>query len=77
MDRYPEHTWHPWRFRHVPRGYWNDVGNQRKYFDWLARELNVNKLDDWYQIGNEDVKQRDGAGILTSQYGNSLITGNK
>lgn len=33
---YSEVEWIPWKFSHVPRGFWNDINNQRKYLDWLG-----------------------------------------
>jgi hypothetical protein len=70
---FPEQQWHPWRFSQVPVGYWEDMENQRKYFDWLAKRLKITRPDDWYNVSLSDVKQEN-SGLLT-RYGNSLIKG--
>jgi hypothetical protein len=41
MNAYPNEDWKPWLLGKVTKNYWNDIANQRKYFDWLAKELNV------------------------------------
>src|SRR5690349_7835531 len=47
---FPETDWHPWKFQHgtVPRFFWKELSNQRKFFDELGKKLGVNSLDDWY-----------------------------
>lgn len=44
---HPEHDWLPWKFKLVPSSYWREKANQRRYLDWLARELNYSSRDDW------------------------------
>ncbi len=53
---YSEHEWFPWKFDRVPYGYWLDMGNQRKYMDWVANQLNYKEKDDWYKITVEVFK---------------------
>jgi hypothetical protein len=38
---YPEHEWIPWRFSQVSKGYWDDIQNQRLYFEWLQKKLSI------------------------------------
>ena len=40
----------PWLSARVPLNYWEDINNQKKYLNWLAKELNVEKLEDWYNV---------------------------
>ncbi len=47
---YPEYEWLPWRFSHVPNGYWDDMKNQRNFMDWVAGKLNFKNREDWYKI---------------------------
>jgi hypothetical protein len=47
---YPEYGWLPWKFASLPRKFWGDVKNQRKFIDWAAKELNVKEINDWYKI---------------------------
>jgi hypothetical protein len=45
---YPEYPWQVWRFKKVPKGFWDDVENVREYFEWLGKSFGVTHLDDWY-----------------------------
>jgi hypothetical protein len=47
---YPEHEFNEWRFVAAPRGWWNDIHNQRRYISWLEQEIGIKSLDDWYQM---------------------------
>ena len=49
-SEYPEHDWHAWKFDIVPRNFWNDLSNQRKFMDWISKELKIDKLSDWYNV---------------------------
>lgn len=61
---FPEHKWQPWRFDVTPAGFWDDIDNQRRFFEWLGSELNIHQLDDWYNIIPADVLNKGGGGIL-------------
>lgn len=47
---FPNHEWLPWKFGSVPKGYWESSENVKKYMNWLSRQLNVNKIEDWYNV---------------------------
>ncbi len=51
---YPEYEWLPWRFSYVPKGFWSDLKNQRKYLDWVATQLSMTNNNEnregWYKI---------------------------
>ncbi len=47
---YPSYVWQEWKFERVPDGFWKDMDNQIRFFDWLAIQLNVQGPDDWYFI---------------------------
>jgi hypothetical protein len=49
-ELYPEHNILPWKFHQVPKGYWDDKKNQRKFMDWLGQQLHITCFEDWYQI---------------------------
>ena len=36
---YPEHEWLPWKFSNTPKGFWEKKENQKKFFDWLGKEI--------------------------------------
>ena len=47
---YPEYDWLPWKFTVCPLGFWNDIANQRKFTEWVAKELNIKEMEDWYRV---------------------------
>lgn len=56
---------HPWEPNvpadaTLPRGYWADSENQRRYMDWLGNVLKVEKLSDWYRVKQREVVARGG-----------------
>ena len=58
QDLYPEFEWIPWLFKSgVPQGFWKDMENRRKYFEWLAPKLNVSQPSDWYQVNSSKIAQ--------------------
>lgn len=82
--------WHPWMFsrRKVPRSlrgltiqqgsseYWNDIGNRRKYFEWLANKLAVSHPEGWYSVKHNDIVQNVSfleSIHLTVQHGATLL----
>lgn len=46
----PEFNWLPWKFTRVPKDYWNEFQNQRKFVDSIAKQLNIQKMTDWYKV---------------------------
>ncbi len=43
---------------------WDQREHQKIYMEWLANELNLQELDDWYRVTIEDVSTRDGIPLL-------------
>jgi hypothetical protein len=62
---FPEKEWYPWMFGRVPKKYWEDHSNRKKFFDWLAKELKIVKKEQWYELNTHEVVQRGGGGLLT------------
>jgi hypothetical protein len=62
---FPEHEWLPWKFDQVPKRFWDDSKNQRKFLDWVAKELNVKDHNDWYKVTHKDIVSLGGSGLLT------------
>eukprot|EP01027_Heterolobosea_sp_BB2_P012233 GEZU01017744.1.p1 GENE.GEZU01017744.1~~GEZU01017744.1.p1 ORF type:complete len:473 (-),score=59.32 GEZU01017744.1:360-1778(-) len=60
---YPEHEWQPWRFSKMPSGFWNDVANQRRFFDFLAKVAfhvhePIEKLPEaWYTASLSEIEK--------------------
>ena len=47
---YPDYEWLPWKFDTVPRNFWLDVNNQRKFLEWAGKELKIKDMSDWYNV---------------------------
>ena len=49
-EAYPDYEWLPWKFAKIESKYWDDIANQRKFMDYLAKQLNMKDKSDWYNI---------------------------
>lgn len=80
-----EYRWIAWKFAKVPQGFWNSPNNQRLFFDWMAEDMNMKTLEDWYNVSvevcllhftlfNRNVKEveKRGGSILMQHFGGSL-----
>lgn len=62
---YPDHRWLQWKFvDNMPRGLWDNVQIQNDFVHHLARELKVNRMEDWYQVSQAQICQSGGSGLL-------------
>jgi hypothetical protein len=43
---------------HKAKGYWDDISNHVKFFDSVANDMGLHKLDDWYQVKAADLYKR-------------------
>jgi hypothetical protein len=59
------------RRRRMPRGFWENNINRIAKFDRLAKELNIQKLEDWYNVKQTTIFNKGGRGLLY-HFGNSL-----
>ncbi len=43
---------YPWLIsdQRLPPGYWNDPFHVDSFIKWVAEELNIGRLDEWYRI---------------------------
>jgi hypothetical protein len=55
----------------VPSNFWNADSNRREYVDWLAEQLNISYIDEWYNVDQETFVKYGGARILFC-FGNSI-----
>ena len=53
MSVFPEYPWLPWKFNTVPRKFWENSENKRKFMDWLYKELQFTSMEDWYKVTPE------------------------
>ncbi len=57
---YPDYEWYPWLFAKIPKTYWSDVKNVKKYIEWLAIKLGMEKLDEWYNVSFAQIESTGG-----------------
>jgi hypothetical protein len=63
---YPNSEIYPWTFdENVPKGFWGNTANHRKFYDWLYTKLKLQSMDDWYKVTVEDIAKNGGGGLLT------------
>lgn len=57
--------WLPWRFSHVPVGFWDQKKNQEKFLTWLAQQLCIKEWEQWYGVTVDQIGAKGGARFLT------------
>ena len=60
QDAYPHHTWMPWKFKNVPRGYWSNHDNVVTYMTWLSQTLGHTSKHDWYKVTRQMIEKNYG-----------------
>jgi hypothetical protein len=68
---FPEYEWKLWKFIQVPRGFWDKDINLKAYISWLADELNICKMEDWYSVTWNQVMEMRGTTVI-QRYGGFL-----
>jgi hypothetical protein len=56
-------SWLPWKFKTVPRGFWNDLDNQRAFINWVAGNLGLNNSE-LESITKENIIKYGGSTLL-------------
>jgi hypothetical protein len=54
---YSQHIWLPWKFARVSTGFWEDIGNQKKFVEWLGKQLNVTSMEGWYRVSLRQIRK--------------------
>lgn len=73
---YPSVDWMPWQFtsiRSVPKGFWQTMAVRRQYLDFVTKQLNVQTMEDWYNVSGRDVMKIRGGATFLSLYQGSLL----
>jgi len=60
----PEYDWKEWLFQRVPRGFWSDRDNRRRYLEWLAEKLGVRDPEEWNRIGTHTLIRNHGKSVI-------------
>ncbi len=58
------YKWDYSKFRHVPKGYWDNITNQRSKMEELSFKLNITHLDDWYQVKVDEFLHVGGSALF-------------
>src|SRR5690606_14683939 len=53
---YPDTNWNIWKFSRVPSEFWEDKDNRIHYFEWVADQLDVKEMENWYLIDSSKVR---------------------
>src|SRR6266540_3951192 len=63
-DYLPEYEWLEWRFRQVPKGFWDKRANRLRYLNWLGQQLGFQRPEDWYQLSTQQLRRWYGRSLL-------------
>jgi hypothetical protein len=61
MKQYPEHGWEEWKFGRTTPGFWDNLANQKRFFQWFEAKNHIATLDDWYNFSASDVIAEGGS----------------
>lgn len=61
---YKEYNWLPWKFKTTKKNFFTSLENQKKFFNWLGKELGYNCMEDWYKISKQDILDHGGSALL-------------
>ncbi len=61
---FTDYEWLPWLLKSAPRNTWNDNNTIKDYMTWLGQRLNYTKMEDWYNISQNDFQIHNGGGLL-------------
>jgi hypothetical protein len=82
MKVYPNYHWIPWKFIQnsnknsnsesnsieMKKGFWKNKLHLKEFIDGVAKQLNINKQEDWYSIGINKIET-----MIIELGGNSLL----
>eukprot|EP01118_Nematostelium_gracile_P003123 TRINITY_DN1355_c0_g1_i1.p1 TRINITY_DN1355_c0_g1~~TRINITY_DN1355_c0_g1_i1.p1 ORF type:complete len:349 (+),score=64.58 TRINITY_DN1355_c0_g1_i1:234-1280(+) len=63
-----EHNWELHRFTHRPKQIWDEMQSQRDLMDRLAKELNIQTMEDWYSVSKAQIIHKRAGGLLNRKY---------
>lgn len=66
-----EYLWNPQDMKNLPKGFWDDKKNQRKFLDGLSKELGIKEAKDWNNISISQIRAKSGD-IILKKYGNNI-----
>eukprot|EP00026_Physarum_polycephalum_P002126 Phypoly_transcript_02130.p1 GENE.Phypoly_transcript_02130~~Phypoly_transcript_02130.p1 ORF type:complete len:911 (+),score=100.93 Phypoly_transcript_02130:69-2801(+) len=75
VDLYPEVQFNITKFTSIPKNFWRDPTNRRKWFDMFAESMSFNPLlaHHWYSVTASSVKSTKKGGSVLDYYGGNFI----
>ena len=67
-----QYEWLEWKFKYISKKFWKNKNNQKKYLQWVGKELKYKNIEDWYKTNYKDIINNYGKGLL-NYYKNSQI----
>lgn len=64
INIFDDHKWLFWKFKKTSKIFWKDDNNCFIYLNWLKKNNNISKLEDWYKINRNFFYDNYGHGIL-------------
>jgi hypothetical protein len=68
---FPKHEWVEWKCCITSLTYWSNIENHKIYIKWLGKQLEYEKMEDWYNITIKLISKNYGGGLLSRYYNNS------
>eukprot|EP01118_Nematostelium_gracile_P005550 TRINITY_DN1762_c0_g1_i3.p1 TRINITY_DN1762_c0_g1~~TRINITY_DN1762_c0_g1_i3.p1 ORF type:complete len:436 (-),score=89.52 TRINITY_DN1762_c0_g1_i3:23-1330(-) len=59
-----EHNWNLQMFRRKPKQNWDDTQLLQKLIDHLSKELQITRMEDWYQVSSIQIRKKGGGALL-------------
>ncbi|MCP4659822.1 MAG: hypothetical protein GY856_30840 [bacterium] len=63
-DLLTERVWEEWLSHQLPKGYWTNRRNRRRYLDWLGEELGFAEPGDWTRLTRSDLESNRGSTLF-------------
>src|SRR5690348_7266838 len=61
MNAFPDYNWMTWKFKIVPRGYWEhllkDTAEQKRVIEWLSEQFYIENKEDWYRTSLQRIQK--------------------
>jgi len=57
-------VWAPWKFRSLPKLWFDNGENRRQFIEWVRGELNIKTLHDFYNLSNSQVIELGGPSFV-------------
>ena len=50
-------------------GFWSEISNQKKFAEWLEKELKIKHKEDWYNVTINDINKLGGRRLIDHHNG--------